>query len=322
MTENGSPEAEEGYCRRVSESNIGDGGGREFERVAGALRVRMADGTYPLESFLPAQRELAKEFNVSRDTVQRVLRELMNDGWIKTRQGQGSKVVWVQQVHSPTSSKSADGMVSLRPIIEHAFERSTVTMDVFTLTSESLEAHLRLQAERIRGGQIAPKRIALRMLLPSESLWLPYWRTEDGRQDDVLRERYLGLLRRYTTSVRSVLRSLEAEKLVSSAGLEIRRVQLIPPFKLYLLNGTEAVLGPYKAKKRTIVLEEGGEIEDALDVVGPAAGLTHHVKDDNSNSQGTVFVNSWQDWFDSAWDLLTEPAQPTLSGEREVLEQP
>jgi hypothetical protein len=290
-----------GYGRGVSDSNTTDGGGREFERVADALRERVRDGTYPYKTLLPAQRDLAEEFGVSRDTVQRVLKELKSDGWIDTRQGQGSRVVWVQRVHSPTS-----GMVTLRPIIEHAFEQPEVTLDVFTLTSESLDAHIRLQAERIRAGVIHPERITLRMLLPSESIEPPYWRTGKADENRELKERYLGLYRRYAGSLRSMLLNLRAEGLVSSVELDIRPVRLVPHFKLYLLNGVEAVLGPYKPKVRTIVLDNGKEIQDVLDVVGPAAGLTHHVKDADPNSQGTMFVNTWQGWFDEVWNLLTE----------------
>jgi DNA-binding transcriptional regulator YhcF (GntR family) len=291
----------------VSEDHIGEGGGREFERVAGALRARMADGTYPEKTFLPPQRELAEEFEVSRDTVQRVLRELKSEGWIDTRQGSGSRVIRVQRIHSPTISKQPDRMVTLRPLVDRAFESPEVTLDVFTLTSESLDTHIRLQAERIRLGTIAPQRITLRMLLPSVSLPLPYWRTDDGIHDELLKERYLVITDRHTASVRAVLRNLEAEGLVSAVSVEIRRVGLMPHSKLYLLNKAEAVYGPYKVYKRSIVLEDDDkEISDALDVVGLGAGLTHHVKDTDPYSQGTVFVESMQDWFDSAWKYLTE----------------
>jgi DNA-binding transcriptional regulator YhcF (GntR family) len=294
----------------VNEGVTGEGGGREFERVAGELRARMVDGTYPEKSFLPPQRELAEEFDVSRDTVQRVLRELKSEGWIDTRRGSGSRVIRVQRIHSPTSSKQPDRMVTLRPLIDHAFEQSEVILDVFTLTSESLDTHIRLQAERIRLGTIAPQRIALRMLLPSVSLPLPYWRTEDGVHDKLLKDRYLAITNRHTASVRAVLRNLEVEGLVASVSVEIRRVRLMPHFKLYLLNQAEAVHGPYKVYKRSIVLENGREISDALDVVGLGAGLTHHVKDTDPYSQGTVFVESMQDWFDSAWEFLTEKPEP------------
>ncbi|WP_055526759.1 winged helix-turn-helix domain-containing protein [Streptomyces graminilatus] len=290
----------------MSEGSTGEGGGREFERVAGVLRTRMTDGTYPLQSLLPSQRDLAEEFGVSRDTVQRVLRELISEGWIVSRQGSGSRVVKVQRIHSATSSQRPDRMVTLGPLIDHAFACPDVTLDVFTLTTESLDTHIRMQAERIRSRAISPESVTLRILLPAESLATPYWRTESGDHDELLRDRYLAISRRHSASVRSVLRNLEAEKLVSSADVRIRRVPLMPHSKLYLLNGVEAVLGPYQVYRRNIVLDDGREIEGALDVVGLGAGLTHHVKEPDPHAQGTVFVESMQEWFDSVWGLLSE----------------
>lgn len=135
----------------------GDSGGREFHRVADDLRTRMTNGTYPLRSFLPSQRDLAEEFGVSRDTVSRVMRELAHEGWIESRQGSGSRVVKTQRIQSstPKATRQLQG-ATLGPLLSEAFEQPEVTLDVYTLTSESLDAHIRLQAERIRGGSIAP----------------------------------------------------------------------------------------------------------------------------------------------------------------------
>ncbi|MER7198052.1 GntR family transcriptional regulator [Streptomyces sp. CB01635] len=283
-----------------------DGGGREAWRVAETLRARMADGSYPLNGLLPPQRELADSFGVSRDTVQRALRELASEGWIESRQGSGSRVIKTQRIQSYTAKASHEGRVSLGPLISEAFERPNVTLDVYTLTSESLDTHIRLQAERIRTGEIAPQRIGLRMLLPSESLELPYPRALDRSDDPRLRDRLHGITRRHTASLRRELRQLRAEGLVPAADIEIRHVALTPAFKLYLLNGTEALHGPYEVIERPIVLETGEEIA-ALDVLGLGATLTHYVKDDDENSRGSVFVDAWQAWFDSVWSRLAEP---------------
>ncbi|MES5817401.1 winged helix-turn-helix domain-containing protein [Streptomyces sp. RG80] len=145
----------------------------------------MADGSYPLNSLLPPQRHLAEELGVSRDTVQRVLRELRAEGWIETRQGMGTRVVRAQHIHSLANDRHPEGTVTLRSVIDRAFGRREVTLDVFTLTCESLDAHLRLQIERIRAGEIAPRRITLRVLSPAQSLSLPYWRTSDLADDEL-----------------------------------------------------------------------------------------------------------------------------------------
>ncbi|WP_128379872.1 GntR family transcriptional regulator [Streptomyces cavernae] len=292
----------------MSADRTGDGGGKEFERVSDALRARMADGTYPLGSHLPPQRKLALEFQVSRDTVQRVIRELANEGWIKSRQGSGSKVVSViktQLIQSPTAAEARPGRtVTLGPLISKAFEQPEVTLDVYTLTSETLDAHIRLQAERIRAKEIAPERIALRMLLPSEELDLPYPRSKEDVDDPRMRGRLLAITRRHTASLRNVLRELETENLVSSVEVEIRHAPLTPAFKLYLFNEGEVLHGMYEVIERPIVLDDGREVL-ALDVLGLGATLTHFVRDDDVSSQGSVFVDSMQSWFDSVWHHLT-----------------
>ncbi|MGW5471848.1 winged helix-turn-helix domain-containing protein [Streptomyces chartreusis] len=280
--------------------------GEEFQRVSEELRTRMADGTYPLRSFLPSQRDLAEEFEVSRTTIQRVLRELASEGWIESRQGSGSRVVKTQRIQSSAAKATRSRRrATLGPLISEAFEEPEVTLDVFTLTSESLDAHIRLQAERIRAGFIAPQRIALRVLLPAPTLPLPYPRVKDGPDDPHLRERLNTITERHAESLYVELRDLQVERLVQSVDVQLRRAPLTPAFKLYLLNGAEALHGPYEVIERQIELD-GGEEVTALDVLGLGATLTHHVKDADPESPGTVFVDSWQAWFDSVWRLLAD----------------
>ncbi|MBT1094777.1 GntR family transcriptional regulator [Streptomyces sp. Tu102] len=284
----------------------GDSGGKEFQRVADELRARMADGEYPLHSTLPSQRNLTKEFRVSRDTVQRALRELVDEGWIESRQGSGSRVIKTQRIQSPTpkATRSRRG-VTLEALISEAFEQPEVTLDVYTLTSESLYWRIQQQADRIRGRSISPRRITLRMLLPAEDQPLPYPRVKDDEDDRRLSARLHEITERHTQSLRQSLGALKTEGWVPSVDVEIRRAPLTPAFKLYLFNGAEALHGPYEVIERKIELEPGEEIA-ALDVLGLGATLTHHVKDNDPNSSGTVFVESMQKWFDSVWDLLSE----------------
>ncbi|WP_406200762.1 MULTISPECIES: GntR family transcriptional regulator [unclassified Streptomyces] len=283
-----------------------DSGGREFQRVADELRARMTDGPYAPGSYLPSQRDLAEEFGVSRDTVQRALRELVDEGWIESRQGSGSRVIKTQRIHSPTpkATRSRRG-ITLESLISEAFEQPEVTLDVYTLTSESLYWRIQQQADRIRGRSISPGRITLRMLLPAETQSLPYPRVKDDQGDQRLRERLHDITERHTESLRESLGALKTEGWVPSVDVEIRRAPLTPAFKLYLFNGAEALHGPYEVIERKIELEPGEEIT-ALDVLGLGATLTHHVKDDEPNSSGSVFVESMQKWFDSVWNLLSE----------------
>ncbi|MET8449995.1 winged helix-turn-helix domain-containing protein [Streptomyces sp. NPDC005209] len=293
----------------MTERRKDEGGGSEFRRVSEELRVRMADGGYPLRSFLPSQNALAEEFGVSRDTVQRVLRELRSEGWIESRQGQGSRVVRSQRIQSsaPRATRSRHPM-TLGPLIGEAFEQPEVTLDIYTLTSESLDAHIRVQTERIRAGAISPERIALRMVLPSEQLELPYPRAKGDGEDPRLRARVRATTERHTASLKMVLGQLRTEKLVENVQLQVRHAPLAPAFKLYVINTAEVLHGPYIPIERPLMLDDGEEIE-AVDVLGLGATLTHHVRDHHADSPGSVFVDSMTAWFEAVWNLLTEEAQ-------------
>ncbi len=289
------------YGRTVGAQQTGEGGGKEFQRVADVLRARITDGTYPVTSFLPPQRALKEEFDVSRDTVQKALKELSGEGWIESRQGSGVRVV-----RSPEGGNvTARHGVTLGPPIAEAFERPEVSLDVYTLTSESLDLHMRLQVERIRQNEIRPERMALRLILPQESLQLPYPRNKNDESDPRPQERLHAITRRHVASLRGPLRDLHNEGLVPSVDVQVRYAPLVPQFKLYLLNGVEALHGMYEVIERPIELDDG-EVIDALDVMGLGATLTHHVKDDDPNSPGAVFVDSMRTWFDSVWRLLSE----------------
>ncbi|WP_149552231.1 winged helix-turn-helix domain-containing protein [Streptomyces marokkonensis] len=281
------------------------GGGREFQRVADELRGRIGD-PYPLGAFLPAQRALAEELRVSRDTVQRALRELENEGWIQSRRGSGSRVIKTQRIQSSAAKATRlRGQVTLAPFISEAFEQPDVILDVYTLTSESLDAHIRLQSERIRGGFISPQRITLRMLLPDSTLPLPYPRVKDDRNDTRLRERLRTITESHTASLLGALRDLQTEGLVPSVDVRIRHTPLTPTFKLYLLNAVEVLHGMYEIIERPLELERG-EVVTALDVLGLGATLTHHVMTGDPTAPGSVFVDSMQQWFDSVWHLLSD----------------
>ncbi|MEU6228723.1 winged helix-turn-helix domain-containing protein [Streptomyces sp. NPDC047042] len=281
-----------------------DGGGRAFDRVADALRHRIAQGVYPLRSQLPPQRALADEFAVSRDTVQRVLRELRDEGWIESRQGSGSRVVKARAVRSSTVPAGASPpAVTLGPLISEAFEQPEVDLDVYALTSESLATHIQLQLERIRAGLIRPSRITLRLLLPTASVDLPYLRAADPKDTPRLRQRLVDLTLRHVESSWRTLRELRAEGLVSVAEFSVRSVPIAPTWKLYLINGVEALHGLYVPVRRPVVLDSGEEIP-ALDVLGLGAPLTRFVRDADPNSRGSLFVEGAQGWFDATWDQL------------------
>ncbi|MFI7403724.1 winged helix-turn-helix domain-containing protein [Streptomyces sp. NPDC049541] len=284
------------------EERAGDGGGAEFERVKGELLNRLTNGTYALNSNLPPQRDLAVEFGVSRDTVQRVLKTLVNERWIESRRGSGSRVI---RTGSLIPSVSGDS-VSLGAVIDKAFERDEVVLDVFTLTSETLNRHIDRQEQRIRGGLVpAPHHIALRMLLPAENLReRPYPEAVDPQYEEAVHQRLLETTQWNTAAIHTKLYDLRAERKVKDVDLEVRHVRLTPTLKLYLLNGEEVLFAPYMPVERPVNLRALDKDVQAIDVEGFGAPFTYIVKDSSEDSQASAAVTTWQSWFDKVWDVL------------------
>jgi GntR family negative regulator for fad regulon and positive regulator of fabA len=50
------------------------------------------DGSFPVDSFLPAERELAEQLGVTRPTLREALQRLARDGWLEIRQGKPTRV--------------------------------------------------------------------------------------------------------------------------------------------------------------------------------------------------------------------------------------
>ncbi|MEU8891341.1 GntR family transcriptional regulator [Streptomyces sp. NPDC048442] len=277
----------------------GDRGGEAFRRVLGALHTAMSDGTYAVGSQLPSQRVLAERYEVSRDTIQRVVRELVIEGYIETRQGSGTKVIMAQRTHS-----LEPGPGLLQTVVDQAFEAEEVILDVFSLTSETLSTHLSAQVRRVREGEIRPSRIAIRLLLPREDMRMPYPSPKDRSQDDRLARRMHELSSLHSQLIEVNLEGLRRDRLVPEVSVEIKRVPLTPHSKLYLFNRTIALQGYYKIVERRIELDDGEEL-DTIDVLGLRAALFRYEKDANDpESVGSLFVDASQEWFDSLWDLL------------------
>jgi DNA-binding Lrp family transcriptional regulator len=284
--------------------------------ILATLRSRISDGEYRPGYNLPPQRALAEEFGVSRDTIQRVLEELKTEGWIESRRGSGSKVRVTLPIHVTTQPKVRPRRIALGPFVDRVFSQPAVELDVFTFTSESLDTHMRLQAEKIRNGQIrAPERIMLRILLPSEEVELPYPRARVGKEsaadvaelDRILQARTREIIRRHTSSLRNALRNLKTDGLVPDVEVLVREVPLVPTHKLYLRRGVEGLIGPYKLVERRILMDDDTEI-DAWDVLGLGSTLMRLANDESDpNAVGSVFMQSWQDWFDSCWHRYDLP---------------
>ena len=69
------------------------------------IRTKICDSTYAYGSSLPPERVLSVQYGVQRPTLRRALRRLAEEAYIETKQGAGSRVIFLQQ---PGSEQPAD----------------------------------------------------------------------------------------------------------------------------------------------------------------------------------------------------------------------
>lgn len=265
-----------------------------------ALREQLASGTFRPGELLPPQRYLASDYGVSRDTVQRVLRQLAAEGWIEPRQGSGSRVVRLPSADPARPGTERRGRVLLLPLMDAAFQKPSVSLDVFTLTSETLARHLRHQTERALAEEISPERLLVRVLLPWEFEPLAYPRAK-APDDHRVWQRWQTMTRTHLKDMQECVQALRHAGV--DARLEIRRVPLTPHYKLYVLNNSEILYGTYDVVERTVTVSDGTGIE-ALDVIGLGSTLSYHRREEDEQSHDSTFFTSMQDWFETTWNLL------------------
>jgi GntR family negative regulator for fad regulon and positive regulator of fabA len=62
------------------------------ELTENRLIAAFLDGTFPVDSNLPAERELATRLGVTRPTLREALQRLARDGWLEIRQGKPTRI--------------------------------------------------------------------------------------------------------------------------------------------------------------------------------------------------------------------------------------
>jgi DNA-binding transcriptional regulator YhcF (GntR family) len=262
------------------------------DRIAGELRDRIRSGELPQQSRLPTQRVLAERFGVNRATVRQALAILERGGYVIAR-GRGAPAV----VTSPAQEGPRPAGVEVADRIALAFQAQDVSIDAFTLTTETLNSALAAPLIAISAGELTPRSITVRLLLPNPEAPLAFPRLVSDAEDTRPRIRLRQLTRTFANSLRHQLTSLAEMRLVPKVHVEIRSVPITPVQKLYLLNGSEVLTAYYQVVPRTVEYEaEQLEIYDAL---GLSSKIFHE--------HGAAFVEESQAWFESLWSTLAEP---------------
>ncbi|MEO9102099.1 MAG: GntR family transcriptional regulator, partial [Burkholderiaceae bacterium] len=78
---------------------------RLYRQIAAQLSALIANGEYDAGARLPAERDLAKQFGVSRPSIREALIALEVEGWVEVRTGSG---VYVMQRLQPDEAAFGD----------------------------------------------------------------------------------------------------------------------------------------------------------------------------------------------------------------------
>ncbi|MFD7134172.1 GntR family transcriptional regulator [Streptomyces sp. NPDC059894] len=271
-----------------------------FREIADVLRERIRVGQLKAGDRLPTQAELAEEFGVERGAVRQALRLLQDDGLLSdVSKGSPPRVA----APSPDAygQEPMPTMVALAPRLADAFTVPHVRIDAACLTAESLMLALGEPLRHIHEGRVRPERVDVRILLPSRDIALAFpvsieghggedevhhrWLATRNAQGHVLRHNLLALRRAYGIDVRVTFRALP----------------FTPPVKLYLLNGTEALMAYYTVMRREEAVDTG--TLDVYDVLGAQSLLFSFRK--ATGRRDAAFVEDSQKWFDALWETIT-----------------
>ncbi|MET7616922.1 GntR family transcriptional regulator [Streptomyces sp. NPDC005408] len=298
-----------------------------YRWVADELRKEINDGEkYPPGAQLPTQDKLVRKYQVSRATVKQALDLLREKGLIESHQGRGTYVAegepGAPARTAPGGEGDGDGEeawavvservmpVVLKPYLEEAFEATEVTLDVFSMTTESLATRVSDQKVRIVERKIKPPRsITARLMLPdtdSPSLAIP--RPVDGTDDPRVRERLRGILQSHAIILREALFELRDRGFVSEVSVEVRLVPFAPQQKLYILNRRLALQGFYVPEVGTIRLPPDDQEVAIFDAYGTGATLFPYRASADSTPEQAGIVHVAQEFFDSTWKNLAERA--------------
>jgi DNA-binding Lrp family transcriptional regulator len=285
-----------------------------YLRIADVLRQEIHEGVLGVGKRIPAQAELEERFQVSRPTVQRALNELRRDGYIEAQRGRPAEVLdWraaAGRAVRPVPDEPEPAFSALDTHVAEAFKEPRVTIDSFSLTTETLSQVLASPVRQIMSGELNPESLRVRVLLPGLDASLAIPRAVDDPADTWALTRLRELTRSHVVALRGTFTALHDFRPDVAQSIEFRTVPLTPVQKVYLINGRTALLGLYRVMERPV--EFRGRTRDIYDVLGVGATLfTHRAHEADPDSPGSRFVDEAQAWFESLWSTISGPLDLT-----------
>lgn len=287
---------------------MADRQGLSGPEVEAALRRMVVSGQPG--SRLPGQTQLAEQYGVARDTVQRALRKLRDEGLIKSRQGSGSFIA-ERDPATPDEdgadyAKAQPALIALEEPLARALEASDVTIDYWGFTAETLNTLLTPRLARMRlDGVHRPASLRIRLLLPDLNAPLALPCSVEDPDDPRPLQRLRLKSESLNHDLQTVVEELRRRKWVPDASVEIRSVRMTPQVKLYILNHDVALRGWYEVIDVPVGLpvavdDPDGPVEEV--VIHDLRGLDAPVI-----PQQPEAVAAARRWFESVWGGIAVP---------------
>jgi GntR family transcriptional regulator, hexuronate regulon transcriptional repressor len=144
------------------ERSVGSTGNHDrlYRELANAMIAELAKGTYPVGKRLPAERELAAQFGVSRPTVREAIIALEVQGLVEVRIGSGAFVLrQPNEAESPGFNVTAFELTEARLMFEGeaaALAATSATEDEIARIDDLLEA-IALENQYPKGNETADR---------------------------------------------------------------------------------------------------------------------------------------------------------------------
>lgn len=280
------------------------------EQVAAALRERIGtDKELGPGARLPTQQDLEAEFGVRRTVVRQALGILETEGLVTMGRGAPATVT-ERPAEQRTSPGPRQASVELADHIHAALRAEHVSIDAFSMTTETLNSALSGAMPDLTTRRLTPRSLTVRVLLPSPEARLAFPRVVSEDPADPTDPRPLRRLqdktRLYASTLRDQILALQELELVPHVSVDIRTVPVTPMHKLYVLNGTESLIGYYQLVEHSVEIDD--EELDIYDAFGFRTKLFRSTRGpDSDDEQGAVFVEESQLWFESLWSTLARP---------------
>lgn len=272
------------------------------QRVADSLRNRIKQ-LQPGDR-LPSQGALVDELNVSRDTVQRALRRLADEGLITSTAGSGSFVAEPPQDEEDEEGAELEpAIVILDRCLETALQEDEVTIDFFGFTCETLAILLKPRLARMRlRGSFRPQCLRVRVIVPALDVDLGLPVNVEDPSDPRPLERLRGIAVSSIRMLESATADIRGDGWIPDVQFEVKTVRMTPQVKLYVINRDVALRGWYEVITQRVqlpvVAEDGGA--GAEDVwIHDLRGLEAPLIPQRPSSTAAAQV-----WFDSVWSTI------------------